>query len=329
MKRERLIEYLDRRLGVHSGRGSELVFHCPVCIDRIGSEADTKKFAINIDRQRGRCFRCDYKFRDLERLFRYMNGGHVTPKERIMLAKEPPMVVTTVRQTARDLMSASHAKKKKLRMHRMPSGAKLLDEANTLRMPCKRARKYIEQRGFTIEHAMRSQVHYCASGIYAGYLIFPVFQGGERVYWTSRYCGHHQIKSRNPEKGDDRYGREHCLLGFDEVVGKKVVALVEGPFDRWAPPAAVALMGKEMSHFQVQLIALLVELGLEELVIMLDPGTGSKVDQIYADTVDFVPKVSACYLDYADPSDRKDDMPELMSQRREPTLRDRIQSRLS
>ena len=107
MKRERLADYLGRRLGVPSGRGAELLFYCPACIDRIGSDGDTKKFAINIDKQKGRCFRCGFKFREMEKLFRYINGGHVTPQERIILRVEPPMVLTTVRQAVRDLFRQS------------------------------------------------------------------------------------------------------------------------------------------------------------------------------------------------------------------------------
>jgi len=331
VKRERLIEYLDRRLGIHTGNGSELQFHCPACLDRLGSEGDSRKFALNIDKQKGRCFRCEFAFRSMEQLFRYMNGGNVTPQERIMLQREPPMVETSISNTVRELLCATiTAKAESLKKHRLPTGAKLLDASNTQRMPFKRALRYItKERGFTLEHAMRFKTHYCARGEYAGYLIFPVYQGGELVFWTSRYCGHHRLKSRNPKKDGGRYGREHCLLGFDEVVGEKIVALVEGPIDRWAPPAAVALMGKEMSTFQIQLVAILVELGLEELVIMLDPGTGVKIDQIYAATVDFVPKVRVCYLDEDDPAERKDEMDELMEQRRVPTLSDRIRSRLS
>lgn len=332
MKRERLVDYLDRRLGKHSGRGAELLFYCPACLDRLGSDGDKKKFAVNIDKQRGQCFRCEFKFRDMERLFRYINGGHVTPQERIMLRVEPPMVQTTVRQAVRDLLrKAEEAKKRKLRTHRLPRGAKLLDKTNTQRMPWKRPLKYLEGRGFTLEDAMRSHIHYCASGRYAGYMIFPVYQGGERVYWTSRYAGNGaMVKSWNPEKQEHHYSREHCLLGFDDVIGEKIVALVEGPIDRMAPDAAVALMGKEMSPFQIELIWVLVQHGLEELVVMLDPGTGSKIDQIYAATVDFVPTVRVCYLEGdADPAELKDEMDAVLAQRREPTLTDRIRSRLS
>lgn len=336
MKKYTLITYLDHRLGRHSGNGPEYTFHCPACIDRIGTDGDSKKFAVNIVRQKGRCFRCDFKFRNLEQLFRYVNGGFVKPMERVLLRKEPPLVVESVKKTVKGLLTKSKDDKREhLRRHYLPRGAKALSKVDVTDHPWRRGFRYWQERGFDMEDAERMGVHFCPSGAtyrdldYSGYLLFPVMQDGLRVYWTTRYCGKHHIKSKNPPKREGYVSRADCLLNYDGVRGAKVVALVEGPTDCAAHEFALALMGKEMSPAQAALIESLVEHGLEELVINLDPGTGAKVDEIAAMLRGRVPKITILYFDHGDPCSRREELPALMLTRKgAPTLGDRIRARL-
>lgn len=336
MKRYTILSYLDLRLGRHSGNGPEYTFHCPACIDRIGTDSDKRKFAVNLVRQKGRCFRCDFKFRNLEQLFRYINGGFIKPMERVILRKEPPLVVESVKKTVKGLLTKTRDEASAYkRRHRLPRGTRALSKVDVTKHPWKRALAYWEKRGFDMDDAERMDVHYCPSGAtygdldYSGYLLFPAMQDDVRVYWTTRYCGRHHIKSKNPPKREGYYSREHCLLHYDGVKGAKVVALVEGPTDCAAHKHAVALMGKEMSRAQAALIEALVEHGLEELVINLDPGTGAKVDEIAALLRDRVPKLSVLYFDHGDPCSRRDELPALMRTRKAaPTLGDRIRARL-
>ena len=328
MKATALIDYLDKRLGAHSGNGPEYTFYCPACIDKIGTESDKKKFAVNLTRQRGRCFRCDFKFRDLAHLFRYINGGMVTVQERVMLRRDPPVVEESVLKTVADLLRKDGSDKK-LRTHRIPREAKPLTLQKDV-MPWKRAFKYLDGRGFTLDDIARFDVHFCPRGDYAGYIVFPVVQGGEQIYWTSRYAGNHVIKSRNPPKGDDFIGREHCLLNYDAVIGEPVVAMVEGPTDMMAhclPP--VGVMGKEVSEHQIRLIEALVPHGLKEVVLSFDPGAGRAIDRVRERLIDFV-EVGIMYLEGGDPVDLRESLPELAEARvHQPSLADRIRSRLS
>lgn len=334
MKKRTLLGYLDHRLGRHSGNGPEYTFHCPACIDRVGSDTDKRKFAVNLVRQKGQCFRCEFKFRELAHLFRYINGGFITPEERILLRDEPPIVVESIKKTVEALLKKDRHEEESLRQHGLPSGTRALARADTTKFPWKRALGYLERRGFDLDDALRFDVHYCSGGEYmgldySGYLLFPVMQNGERVYWTTRYCGKHRIKSKNPPKSEGHYSREHCLLNYDGVIGEPLVALVEGPTDCMAHEVALALMGKEMSATQAALIEALVEHGLEELVVNLDPGTGAKVDEIVGALRDRVPKVSVLYFDHGDPASRRAELPELLATRQEdPSLSDRIRSRL-
>lgn len=325
-----MIDYLDRRLGTHSGSGPEYTFHCPACIDRIGSEANKKKLAVHIDRRKGQCFRCEFKFREIEHLFRYLNGGFMTPEERVLLREDPPIVVGSIHETVlRVLYGEDEQASRPLRVQALPREYEPLSRATELRPAFKRAHLYLRQRNVSLKAARRFQIGFCTRGEYSGYLIFPVVQGGQIVYWTSRYAGRHRIKSKNPPKRDGFYSREHCLLNYDNALGKKVVALVEGPFDCMAPRNAIALMGRVMSPFQAALIVQLVEHGLRELVLMLDPGTGRDMDHVRATLSDVVPEITMLRLDHGDPADRKADLPLLMASRRVPSLVDRIQSRFA
>lgn len=324
-----LVDYLDRRLGKHSGSGPEYLYPCPACIDRIGSESNKRKFAINLNVRKGQCFRCEFKFRDIEALFRYINAGHITIEEKMLLREDPPIVVGSVPQTVRRILYKEDESARPLRPCPLPREYKALT-ADTVSAPeLRRAHAYLRKRHVPLKTALRFHVGFCATGQYAGYLIFPVVQGGGVVYWTSRYTGNTLIKSHNPPKRDGYFSREHCILNYDNVVGKRVVTLVEGPISATAPRHACALLGRVMSPFQEKLIAALVPLGLEELVIGLDPGTGRDREFIRDKLVDVVPRVTDLLLEEGDPDDERDRIEELTANRRVPTLTDRIRSRLT
>lgn len=331
-----LLDYLDSRLGRHSGRGPEYQFPCPACIDRIGSESSKRKFSINLDRRKGQCFRCEFKFRDIAHLFKYLNNGRLTVEERILLREDPPIIVGSVEKTVRTLLRKTGTHTPELRPEPLPREYVKLDESTRKNPALKRAHLYLERR-VPLELAKAFDVGFCASGEYAGYLIFPVVQGGRVVYWTNRFAGKSaRIKSKNPPKRPGYFSREHCLLNYDRVVGKRVVQLVEGPFDCMAPPNAIALMGRVMSPEQGRLIVALVEHGLRELVLLLDPGTGKDIDHVRAQLQDAVPKVTALDLsrfrradgEIGDPADLREELPTLLRKRRVPTLVDRARLRL-
>lgn len=325
-----MLDYLDRRLGVHSGSGPEYTFPCPACLDRTGGETHKKKFAVNLDRRRGQCFRCEFKFREIEHLFRYINGGFLTPEERVLLREDPPIVVGSIHETVmRILFGEDEASQRPLRKQPLPREYVPLSEETQSKLATKRAHLYLTRRNVSLEVAQRFQVGFCPRGEYAGYLIFPVVQGGETVYWTSRYAGNHRIKTKNPPKREGFYSREHCVLNYDNVVGRKRVVLTEGPFSATAPRHAIALMGRVMSPYQQRLIEALVPLGLGELVIGLDPGTGRDRDSIRSTLCSVVPVVTDLCLTDGDPDDERDRLGDLLQRRRVPSLVDRIRSRLS
>lgn len=337
MKQARtILDYLDRRLGGHAGGGPEYVFHCPACVDRLGSEGSKRKFAINLTKRRGQCFRCEFKFRDIHALFRQLNGGSLTMEERILLRDDPPIVVESVRRTVMRTFYKEHENSRaprKLRRHRLPPGFTRLDDVDTTKMPWKRAVTYLNGRGITREDITNFGIGYVSRGRYARYLVFPLTIDGELVYWTSRYTGNHPrgIKSQNPKKDDGYYGREHVLLNFDRVMGQSFAMLVEGPLDTVAAINGLGALGSKISPFQIALIDRLVENGLRELCIALDPGEGTEIDRTRAILVEHVPTVSTLLFTHGDPCSRRAELPELVAGRVSGalTLAQRVRSRLA
>lgn len=327
-----LLEYLEHRLGSYRGNGAEKEFHCPFCIDKIGSESGDRKMWVNVATGKTYCFRCQYGASRLRRLFLDLNGGSLRYEELALIRGEiePPSADTIHESVLEIIYADADVSDGALKPQRMPDGALSLTQCKwdkpTVKL--KRGVRYLSKtRGISLLDAHKFDVHYCPYGRYAGRLIFPVYQNGAQVYFTSRYCGRHERKSLNPFNDDGYYRRDHCLLNYDNVVGKDVVAIVEGPFDCMAHENAVALLGKRITDTQTKLLSVLAENGTKEFVVSLDPGAGKQADEIYSKLTGRVPKVTMLVLDHGDPHDRRDELPKLMEGRRAPSMRDRVRQR--
>jgi hypothetical protein len=328
VKKERpgLMRYLEQVLGRSQGRGAERHFDCPFCIDRVGSESSGKKLDINIAKGLASCYRCGWGG-NLERLFRSMNGGALTMEAGALVygetrAVSPQDLKDTV---ARGLHSV--IPENVLLTEPLPQGTlRIADPANASR--ARRGWKYfVEERGIMPELLEKYHVGYCPDGEFANRLIFPVYQGGSQIYFTSRYCGDHKIKARNPDWREGHLSKTDVIWNYDGLVGKEIIAITEGVMSGMAFEDAGALLGKDISPAQIRLIVALVPLGLEEVIVALDPDAGRYAEKIYFALQDKVPRCSVLYLDHGDPHDRRADLPELLKDRQVPSLRTRVLSR--
>lgn len=311
-----LVQYLDKRLGSHYGRGPEYKWHCPACIDRLGHESSSPKLHVNLDRAVGHCFRCDYAFRSLESLFRFMNNGGLRIEEAKLLRRSSGVTRKgPVSDVLRALKGEQGEEGERLKPEELPAET-LPVYAAPPHTECVRAISYLRGRGVTREMMKAHGIGFCAEGDYRGYLVFPISIDHEVVYFTTRYAGRKAIrKSKNPQKADGHHTKGTCLLNYDGAVGHKLVAVVEGAFDMMAFDAAVGVMGKTISPEQVALIEELVPHGLEEVVVALDPDAGLQMEQTFRALEGRVPKVSALMLDGGDPWDRRDELEQLLDER--------------
>lgn len=303
----------------------------PFCIDRMGSESTKRKMNFNIEKVAFHCWRCEYGKSNLERFFRDLNGGVLRIVEAALIRGEirPPKAKNLVAQIAK--MIYVDEKVKALRSVKLPPEMESLTQCQWDDPPLrlKRAIRYLKERGTGPASVHKFKIGYCPTGRYAQRLVFPVFQGGKQIYFTTRFAGKHYTKALNAQKQDGYHGRSTCLLNYDGVVGAKVVAVVEGAFDLMAHQHAVGLIGKEISDTHIDLLLALAKLGTEEFVISLDAGAGKSADKVRSKLAGYGPKVTMLVLKRGDPHDNRAKLPALMAQRSSPNLRDRIRQRFT
>lgn len=327
-----LLEYLCDRLEDNpvSKGNSEFDFYCPFCLDRTGGESSKRKLGVNLAKGKVHCFRCGYSARHLTKLFRDLNDGKLYLVEVELLKGETFIPdLPSIRESVLEILYDTDDPEETLACPDLPPFMVWLADIEKPRGLVKRAFDYLKRRGVSREKIEEFDIAYCTRGSHAGHLIFPVRQGGEFVYWTTRTVRDDaEHKSKNPKKADGYYSRNHCLLNYDNVVGCEQVQIGEGPFDVMAFPHGVGSLGKRFSEIQIELLVSLVQYGTKEFVIGLDAGTGEEADRLYAQLVDRVPEVTQLVFEHGDPDDRRDEIDQLLEQRRVPDLSDRVRSRL-
>jgi hypothetical protein len=333
MARERpgLLDYLDKRLGSHSGTGPEYQFHCPFCIDRLGDESNDRKLWFNVVKLKGVCYRCGYGASSLRALFLSLNGGKLLMEELALLKGERQPITESITKAVIKVLYGEDEPEVPRKRVAVPGETlwlwKDLDEPRPL---AKHPLRYLRNvRGVDDWKIKHYRIGYCPTGTYAGYLVFPVYLGGEQVYFTTRFCGDSDLKSKNPKNVDGYHTRRTCLLNFDNVIGAPVVAIAEGPLSMMAHESGVATMGKFVSDEQVALLEVLAHYGTKEFVVSLDADAGRDADEVYQKLRDHLPKVTLLALDKGDPDDNREELPKLMEGRNQPGLADRVRLRLS
>lgn len=315
-----LLAYLDKRMGGHSGSWPEYQWFCAFCLDRRGSESNERKFRMNISKGRGMCFRCGYGCHSLEGLFKSLNGGGLTVDEQGLIDGE--VRVSEMSSIRDELLVRFYATERIPAIRPVPLPPEYIPlKGNGNLAKVRPAFVYLRQvRHFTTGLAQfieRHRVGYCAFGDYAHRLIFPVMQGGKQVYFTSRYCGDHLLKGKNPKNQPNRFTKETCLLNYDGCAGAKRVFVVEGPLSMAAFEHPCALMGKALSDGQLHLLETLAEQGTEEFVLATDPDASREAAEVLRRMKGGLPRVSYLRLAGGDPFDLRESIGPFVDERRE------------
>jgi len=322
-----LLEYLEKRLGKSVGSGGQRRFHCPKCIDRVGSESTHPNFGFDLHNRVGHCFRCDYGT-GLEGLFKDLNNGKLLFVERQLLARDTAELPEGDLRSAiiERLRKAAPQTKQYLVPIKMPKEAvPLWKDVSYSAMT---GIKYLAKRGIPDSQIEEFQIHYASTGTYQNRLIFPITTHGKHVYFTTRYCGDHYAKALNPPNMEQCFHKTDVLMNFDRCVGAPLVAVTEGAFSCMAFPHAVALLGKTIGDKQLALLDELVKAGTEELVIALDPDAQEYAEALYDALVGRAPTVSILYLDYGDPHDRRAEITTLLEGRCGPSPSSRLRAKI-
>lgn len=314
-----LIAYLDAKMGQHSGHFPEYQWYCPFCLDRRGSESDSRKFRFNAVKGQGTCFRCGYGCKSVETLLKSLNGGKLTSQEMDLISGEVnPVQIDRLRDELLIRFYATERINKPRSVYLPPEYVPMKGNGNNFFV--RPAFNYLRDvRKFT--HGLanfieKHQVGYCLTGEYANRLIFPVTQGGKQVYFTSRYCGDHFQKGKNPKNTPGRFTKETCLLNYDGCVGAEEVVVVEGPLSMAPFNYPVAMMGKTLSEGQMDLLDLLAEHGTKEFILATDPDASREASEVFRRMSGRLPKVSYLRLEGGDPFDLRENMKAFVNNRR-------------
>lgn len=129
-----------------------------------------------------------------------------------------------------------------------PPGWRPIDDYNAL--------PYLQKRGITPEDVQTFGIVWCDTGLYAGHLIFPIWEQGNLVYYQTRAMwdeDHNPAfrKSLNPLRQPQMAGPSEVLMNLDVARHYPRVALVEGPVDNvHVGPCACGTLGKKVSLTQ-------------------------------------------------------------------------------
>lgn len=115
---------------------------------------------------------------------------------------------------------------------------------------------YLSGRGVGLPEVERYKIRYSTSGVYAGRVIFPIFDAlGGLVCWCARSVADEKPKYRFPKIGESREKISNCLFGIERAREARAAVLVEGVFDAIAVDRiegflGLAIFGKVLSHRQ-------------------------------------------------------------------------------
>lgn len=287
IRRFDLLSYVQEHGGERDGR-TEYLLVCPRC--------GRRKLSVNVARGRWRCFVCQVEGTGPDGRPVTLDGGGgvfglvqwvdgLAPRDAaqaIIQATQPPPNDGRIPDSRVDVRDDDA-------VPRQPTG--LPKEVLTVTgiLP------YMDRRAITLADARMFGLGYVPphSGWLSHRLVFPVWWGGQCLYWQARACWDEKEHvprwpGRHPETGEeDRYRKtlnpaaeRHGVryLGSSDVLGNLEqacryprVALVEGPTSGIrVGPDAVWSFGKSLSARQV---ALLVRAGVRAVDFMWDgPG---------------------------------------------------------
>ncbi len=267
-------EYVENSLdGVHKSTGDNLSATCPFC-DKPGH------FSVNVETGRWRCFKCDERSRDFARLIAEVEGIPVGRAKALMMRQ-----VISFRKPREEEPEGLVERLRRLRGVPEPPQAPggtlyplpdLPDEFIPVygQDGCWSMPEYLLQRGVTRKAARHWGLGYCTRGRYADRIVMPFTCPAGSSLTARAAVEMRGPRYLNPE--DAKHGR--LLYGWADCDGRKVIVLVEGPFDvirlwQYGIPA-LALLGKELSREQLRLLCRLPI--ATRIVILLDPEARKK-----------------------------------------------------
>jgi len=243
-------------LGASYRTGNEQLFFCPKCSHH------KKKLSVNIDKDKFKCWVCEYHGSSIRRLVRrYGNYAHQSAWSKFA----PEIEISRFEEV---FFSDGVVEEEREQVISLPPDFRPLASSSSS-LTGKPARKYLFERGITKQDILRWKIGYCAAGEYGGRVVIPSFNMDGRVsYFVGRAYNGDWKKYMNPPVGRN--------LVFNElyVDWKSDLSIVEGVFDAIVAGNAVPILGSSLRE-DSRLIRNVVE-NDTPVYIALDPDAEKK-----------------------------------------------------
>ena len=218
---------LGRVLGDFRTTGDERLFHCPNC------KHHKNKLSVNIDKDKFKCWHCNYAGRSIYRLVRRF-GSFASQQSWLELSSDIDL-------TLFDELFNEDKKEDYVQVVDLPEEYIFLGNQH-LPMSSLPARHYLADRGVTMDEILFWKIGYCPAGEYKNRIVIPSFnKNGDPNFFVSRVYKGTWAKYKNPNVSKDIIFNE-LYLDF-----KQHVVLVEGVFDAIiAGENAVPILGSTL-----------------------------------------------------------------------------------
>ncbi len=241
-------------LGESYRSGGEQLFFCPKC------NHHKKKLSVNIDKDKFKCWICDYRGSSIRRLVRrYGNYAH----QKKWSEFEPELEISHFEK----IFFGTEEEEQPITIS-LPSEFKPLATASTS-LAAKPARRYLMDRGISREDILRWKIGYCSSGDFGGRIIIPSFNCDGKVdYFVGRTYDSNWKKYMNPN------AQRNIVFNELYVDWQSDLSIVEGVFDAIVAGNAVPILGSSLRE-DSRLIKNVVE-NDTPVYIALDPDAEKK-----------------------------------------------------
>ncbi len=250
------IRVLKKVLGSSYHSGDETLFYCPKC------NHHKKKLSVNLEKNKFKCWVCDYRGNNIRRLIR-RHGGFLDQQE---WAKYDDTVEIA---SFDDVFSMEQDIEQEFEQTiNLPEEFKTLCTKN-LSLATKPILRFLYDRGVTRADILKWKMGYCASGEYKGRVIVPSFNDdGDVNYFIARTYENNWMKYKNPPASRDIIFNELYVDFEDDLV------IVEGVFDAVVAGNSVPILGSSLKESS-KLLKRVVESDTP-VYIALDPDVETK-----------------------------------------------------
>lgn len=179
----------------------------------------------------------------------------------------------------------------------------------------KRAKKYLEKRGYNPKHIMEQYKVKCTdsySTLYADgrewdfseRILVPVFMNRQVQCYVARdYTGEKDPKYMNSPVVASIREPHSCIYNFDTL--KKKVIFVEGVTDVWRMGAKVgAFLGITFTKKQIRA---LLDKDIQEATVLFDQGAEDRANKLATALLSVIPKVKTAFIEEDDPGSMSQD----------------------